>query len=86
MIDFGFHPPTIYFPLVVNGALLIEPTETESKETLDYFCDTLCILVEMVKDETKRKDFSLSPQNSPIQRLNETRAARQPILRWQKGS
>jgi len=84
MIDFGFHPPTIYFPLVVNGALLIEPTETESKETLDYFCDTLCKLVEMAKDETKRKDFSLSPQKSPIHRLNETRAARHPILRWEK--
>ena len=84
LLDYGFHAPTVYFPLSVKEAIMVEPTETESKETLDYFCDTLCKLVEMAKDETKRKDFSLSPQKSPIHRLNETRAARHPILRWEK--
>jgi len=81
MIDEGFHPPTVYFPLVVQGALLIEPTETESKESLDEFIAALRALAERAKkSETER--FTGAPHYAPLKRLDETRAARSPILRW----
>lgn len=83
MIDEGFHPMTMYFPLVVNGALLIEPTECESKATLDQFINTLIYLANKVN--AKEKDyFDTSPRYTPRRRLNETLAARQPVLRWTK--
>lgn len=81
MIDEGFHPMTMYFPLVVHGALLMEPTETESKETLDAFCDTLLMLA----DKAKAGDadwFKAAPRHTPRRRLDETQAARKPVLRW----
>jgi glycine dehydrogenase subunit 2 len=81
MIDEGYHPMTMYFPLVVHGAMLIEPTETESKASLDRFCDTLEGLALAAKaGETER--FTAAPVHAPAKRLDETRAARSPILRW----
>lgn len=81
MIDEGFHPMTMYFPLVVHGALLIEPTETESKESLDQFADVLIALAERAK-AGDAESFKAAPRFAPRSRLDETRAARQPILRW----
>jgi glycine dehydrogenase subunit 2 len=80
LIDYGFHPPTMYFPLVVDEALLIEPTESESKETLDAFCDAmLAIASECDSDpETVRT----APHTAPLRRLDEATAARRPKLRW----
>jgi glycine dehydrogenase subunit 2 len=84
MIDEGYHPMTMYFPLVVHGAMLIEPTESESKDSLDLFIATLRDLAESAKrGETER--FSGAPYLAPRRRLDETQAARKPILRWQHG-
>jgi glycine dehydrogenase subunit 2 len=82
MIDEGFHPMTVYFPLVVHGAMLIEPTESESKASLDLFIATLRELVMRTKrGEAER--FHQAPQLAPRRRLDETRAARSPKLRWE---
>jgi glycine dehydrogenase subunit 2 len=80
LIDEGYHPMTMYFPLVVHGAMLIEPTETESKFELDRFCDAL----EAIAHRAKAGDPALkaAPLTAPMRRLDETRAARKPILRW----
>lgn len=81
MIDEGYHPMTVYFPLVVHGAMLIEPTESESKASLDLFIAALRDLAfSAKKGETER--FSGAPYHAPIRRLDETRAARQPVLKW----
>ena len=81
MIDEGFHPMTMYFPLVVHGAMLIEPTESESKASLDGFVESLLGLARAAKaGETRR--FSEAPFYAPRARLDETRAARKPILKW----
>ena len=81
MIDEGFHPMTMYFPLVVHGAMLIEPTESESKSSLDEFIETLLALANAaLAGETER--FTEAPRLAPLRRLDETRAARQPVLRW----
>jgi len=81
LIDYGFHPPTNYFPLIVPEALMIEPTETESKETLDSFAAAL----RRIRDEALTDPDVLheAPHTAPVRRLDEVRAARQPILRWQ---
>jgi glycine dehydrogenase subunit 2 len=81
LLDFGFHAPTMYFPLVVDEALMIEPTETESKETMDAFAEAL----RRIDDEAVRDpDFlHAAPYNTPVSRLDEAKAARQPYLRWQ---
>lgn len=81
MIDEGYHPMTMYFPLVVHGAFLIEPTETESKETLDEFIATMRFLAEEAKAGNKDR-FLAAPTLTPRKRLDETLAARTPILRW----
>jgi glycine dehydrogenase subunit 2 len=81
MIDEGFHPMTVYFPLVVHGALLIEPTESESKASLDLFVATLRDLALAAKRGDKER-FTGAPYYAPRRRLDETRAARQPVLRW----
>ncbi len=81
LIDEGFHPMTMYFPLVVHGALLIEPTETESRAALDQFADT----VNAVAARAKAGDaasFQAAPRLTPRRRLDETTAARRPLLRW----
>ena len=81
MIDEGFHPMTMYFPLVVQGAMLIEPTESEPKQTLDKFCDVMLELAEDAKAGNAER-FTSAPMRAPLRRLDETRAARQPILKW----
>jgi glycine dehydrogenase subunit 2 len=81
MIDEGFHPMTMYFPLVVHGAFLIEPTESESKASLDLFIATLRDLAMAAKRGDKAR-FTGAPHHAPRRRLDETRAARQPVLRW----
>jgi len=81
MIDEGYHPMTVYFPLVVHGAMLIEPTESESKASLDLFIATLRDLAFAAK-RGDRERFTGAPYHAPRRRLDETRAARQPILKW----
>jgi glycine dehydrogenase subunit 2 len=81
LIDEGFHPMTMYFPLVVHGALLIEPTETESKASLDQFADTVNALAARAKS-SDADDFHAAPRLTPRRRLDETGAARKPLLRW----
>lgn len=81
MIDEGFHPMTVYFPLVVHGAMLIEPTETESKETLDQFIASLRGLAQRAKSGDSDY-FRGAPRLAPRRRLDETKAARSPVLRW----
>jgi glycine dehydrogenase subunit 2 len=82
LLDYGFFAPTIYFPLVVPGALMIEPTETESKQTLDEFIAAL----EAIATEARRDPemVKAAPHSTFVGRLDETRAARRPILRWTK--
>ncbi|KYH31925.1 aminomethyl-transferring glycine dehydrogenase subunit GcvPB [Neomoorella mulderi] len=81
LLDYGFHAPTIYFPLIVHEAMMIEPTETEPKETLDAFCDALiAIAKEAVEDP---EVLHQAPHNTPVRRLDEVGAARNPVLRWQ---
>jgi glycine dehydrogenase subunit 2 len=77
LLDFGYHAPTVYFPLVVPEAMMIEPTETESKETLDAFADTLL----RIRDEDP-EFLHNAPHTLPISRPDEVRAAKEPILRW----
>ena len=80
LIDKGFHPPTIYFPLTVEECMLVEPTETESAETLDAFADAL---IEVVHEAGTGPELVKSaPHDSPVRRLDEATAARQPDLRW----
>lgn len=81
MIDEGYHPMTMYFPLVVHGAMLIEPTESESKASLDLFIATLRDLAMAVKRGDKER-FTGAPFHAPRRRLDETAAARTPVLRW----
>jgi len=81
LIDFGFHPPTIYFPLIVEEALMIEPTETESKATLDRFIE---VMIGIAKEcETDPEKVKGAPTTTVISRPDETRAARSPILKWE---
>jgi glycine dehydrogenase subunit 2 len=79
LLDFGFHPPTVYFPLLVEEALMVEPTETETKETLDAFADAIAeILGEAARDpEIARR----APYSTPVGRLDEVAAAKHPIVR-----
>lgn len=80
LLDYGIHPPTIYFPLLVDEALMIEPTETESLESLDLFVETMLkIAAEAVADPALLHD---APYTTPVRRLDEARAAKQPDLRW----
>ncbi len=81
LIDEGFHPMTVYFPLIVHGAMLIEPTETESKETLDRFIAVMRALVREAKLGHVAR-FTNAPLSAPRRRLDETGAARKPVLRW----
>ncbi|MEK6590755.1 MAG: aminomethyl-transferring glycine dehydrogenase subunit GcvPB [Nitrospinota bacterium] len=80
LIDYGFHPPTIYFPLIVKGALMIEPTETEGKDTLDKFIDAMKDIA--LRSEKEPGQIKRSPLKPKVTRLNETKAAREPDLRW----
>jgi glycine dehydrogenase subunit 2 len=80
LMDYGFHPPTIYFPLIVPEALMIEPTETETKETLDAFCDALLAIArEAAENPQLLKD---APHDRPVRRLDEVRAAKRPVVTY----
>ena len=80
LIDEGYHPMTMYFPLVVHGAMLIEPTETESKQELDRFCD---VMTDVAERASRGHDSLLkAPLHAPVKRLDETQAARRPVLKW----
>jgi glycine dehydrogenase subunit 2 len=81
MIDEGYHPMTMYFPLVVHGAMLIEPTESESKQELDRFIQSMRHIVAKAKSGDV-ESFKAAPIYAPKRRLDETQAARKPVLRW----
>jgi glycine dehydrogenase subunit 2 len=80
LMDYGFHPPTIYFPLVVPGALMIEPTETESLESLDGFIEAMRRIA--AEAESRPEQITGAPHKTRVRRLDEVRAARKPRLRW----
>jgi glycine dehydrogenase subunit 2 len=80
LMDFGIHPPTVYFPLIVPEALMIEPTETEPKERLDEFCDVMLrIAPEASVDPDVLHD---APHNRPVRRLDEVKAAKRAVVRY----
>jgi glycine dehydrogenase subunit 2 len=81
LLDRGFHPPTVYFPLIVEEALMVEPTETESKETLDAFARTMEEIAREIDDDAEK--IAHGPYHTVVGRLDEVRAARSPVLRWQ---
>lgn len=81
LLDFGVHPPTIYFPLIIDEAIMIEPTETEGKETLDYFIDVMLQIAREAKEDPEK--VTQAPHTTPVFRLDEVGAARTPILRWE---
>lgn len=81
LLDFGVHPPTIYFPLNVEEGMMIEPTETESKETLDYFIDAMLQIADEVESDPDK--VLEAPHTTIIDRLDETTAARKPILKFE---
>jgi glycine dehydrogenase subunit 2 len=80
LMDYGFHPPTIYFPLIVPEALMIEPTESETKETLDAFCDAMLEIAREAKESPEL--LKQAPHHRPVQRLDEVRAAKQPVVKY----
>jgi glycine dehydrogenase subunit 2 len=80
LMDYGFHPPTVYFPLIVHGAMMIEPTETESKETLDAFIDAMRAIAR--EAEAEPHTLKAAPHITKVRRLDETTAARKPRLRY----
>jgi glycine dehydrogenase subunit 2 len=79
LMDYGFHPPTVYFPLVVPEALMVEPTETEAKETLDAFCDAMLAIGREAADEPEL--LKEAPHHRPVKRLDEVRAAKEPVVK-----
>jgi glycine dehydrogenase subunit 2 len=83
LLDYGFHAPTVYFPLVVPGALMIEPTETETKQTLDEFVAALQSIVQEAREDPER--VRSAPHLTRVGRLDEVLAARKPRLRWTRG-
>jgi glycine dehydrogenase subunit 2 len=84
LIDYGFHPPTIYFPLIVDEALMIEPTETEGKEAVDSFCEAMLAIAREADEHPQLvRD---APHTAPLRRLDEATAARKPVLRWRPGA
>jgi glycine dehydrogenase subunit 2 len=80
MLDHRVHPPTVYFPLLVDEALMIEPTETETKERLDHFADVVRSIVEEAKEDPEIA--RTAPHTTPVRRLDEAGAARRPVVRW----
>ena len=80
-MDYGFHPPTVYFPLIVHEALMIEPTETEVKKRLDDFVDVMLKIADEIKSNP---EVVLSaPHSAPIKKVDETQAARHPDLKYE---
>jgi len=80
LMDYGFHPPTIYFPLIVAEALMVEPTETEAKETLDAFCDAMLAIAREAAEEPEL--LKEAPHHRPVRRLDEVRAAKRPVVKY----
>jgi glycine dehydrogenase subunit 2 len=80
LLDYGFHAPTTYFPLLVPECLLIEPTETEAKEDLDRFCDALASIREEMQHDSEK--LTSAPHTMPVRRLDDVRAAKQLDLVW----
>ena len=81
LLDYGYHPPTIYFPLIVEEALMIEPTETESKETMDGF---ISAMQQIAREALENPELVLTaPQHTVVSRLDEAQAARKPVVRWE---
>src|SRR5256886_11491349 len=83
LMDYDFHPPTIYFPLIVPEALMIEPTETEPKETLDAFADAMLAIAREAAEQPEL--LKEAPHVRPVKRLDEVRAAKRPIVRYRCG-
>jgi glycine dehydrogenase subunit 2 len=81
LLDYGFHPPTIYFPLVVSGALMIEPTETESPESVEEFIETMITIAKEAQDRPQL--LKEAPHHTKVRRLDEAKAARELKLRWE---
>ena len=81
LVEYGYHPMTVYFPLVLPGTMLIEPTETESLDSIDRFIDTMKRIAEDARNG-KAEEFHAFPQSTPRKRLDEVTAARQPVLKW----
>ena len=80
LLDYGYHAPTIYFPLIVHGSIMIEPTETESKQTLDEFAD---VMVKIRKEASENPELLRNaPSTTPVKRLDTVLAARKPVLKW----
>jgi glycine dehydrogenase subunit 2 len=82
LLDYGFHAPTMYFPLIVHEALMIEPTESENRETLDAFIDAMRQIDREVTESPSLVQHA--PHTTPVSRLDEARAARQPDLGWKR--
>lgn len=82
ILDYGYHPPTVYFPLIVKEALMVEPTETESKESLDAFAEAMHEIAREAREDPEL--LHEAPGRTPVGRLDETQAAREPVLRWRK--
>jgi len=82
LIDYGFHPYTVSFPMIVHGALMIEPTETEPLQELDLFCDALISISKEIDENPKL--VLKAPHLSRTPRVDEVQAARKPVVRWQK--
>jgi glycine dehydrogenase subunit 2 len=80
LMDYGFHPPTIYFPLIVAEALMVEPTETETKETLDAFCEAMLAIAREAAERPQL--LKEAPHHRPVRRLDEVRAAKQPVVKY----
>ena len=80
LIDYGFHPYTVSFPLIVHGALMIEPTETESKREIDLFVDAMISIAKEIESDPQM--VKNAPYNTRISRVDEVTAARKPVLRW----
>ena len=80
LIDYGYHPPTIYFPLIVDEALMIEPTESEGMESVDAFCEAMLAIAREAEEDPEL--VKGAPYTAPLRRLDEATAARKPVLRW----
>ena len=82
LLDYGFHAPTIYFPLLFHEALMVEPTENESKQTLDEFIRIMRVIAQEAKDDPEM--VKTAPHNTPVRRLDDTQAALHPIVTWRE--
>jgi glycine dehydrogenase subunit 2 len=85
LVEYGFHPMTVFFPLVVSGAMLIEPTETETKESIDQFINTMIYIAGEI-DKGEGDKFHSFPVSTPLRRMDEVKAAKNPILTWMESA